>query len=125
VTYLKNISFIFLASFLFLSNSVHASDKVYFQELVYISEENQQNSSIFPEKRPELLGIQRQGRSFVNLIRILPVPNAKNNDQETVKLGILSEIPISSAVSTYLFCSRTLYHSLTIREILFPFHHFL
>lgn len=122
---LHNISFLFVVAVLFFGITETASSAYSNHEAEYTSEENQQSSSVFPEDRPEIFGLHRQGRSAVNLIRTLPVPNAKNNDQETAKPGLLSEIPIRRAVSVYLYYSRDLDQSLTIRELLFPFHHFL
>jgi len=88
-------------------------------------EQTQQQSTIFPASTPELYGIHRQGKSAVNLLRVLLVPNAKTNDNDNPNPGVLSEIPIRRAVSIYLYFSRDINQSLTIRELLFPFHHFL
>jgi hypothetical protein len=122
---ITNISFLLFAVALFLVNTATATPVDSKHDVEYTSEGNPQSSSVFPENRPDLFAIHRQGRSVVNLIRTLPVPNAKNNDQEIDKPGLLSEIPIRRAVSIYLYYSRDLDQSLTIRELIFPFHHFL
>jgi hypothetical protein len=121
---LKHISSFFVVTVMLFSITETAISADSNHEGEYISEEKQE-SSVYPENGPELFGVHRQARSAVNLIRILPVPNAKNNDQGAWKLSLLAEIPIRRAVTVYLYYSRDLDQSLSIRELLFPFHHFL
>jgi hypothetical protein len=125
MTRLHNISFIFVAAVLFFGVSKTAESADLNHDRDFGVGETQQQSTIFPASSPELFAIHRQGRSAVNLLRILPVPNAKNNDNENPNPGLLSEIPIRRAVSLYLCFSRDIDQSLSIRELLFPFHHFL
>jgi hypothetical protein len=80
----------------------------------------------FPTGRPEGLGNQRQGRSLVDLVRVLTLPNAKEGsvDERTGPRWV-SENRQRRALSICLRYSGTLHQSLSIRELLFPFHHFL
>lgn len=91
----------------------------------YQNEEREQQSSVYPEKRPQLFAIHRQGQSAVNHLRNIPAPNAKNTDQEVTNPGLYSEVPIRRAVTLSLFYSKHIEPGLTIRKLLFPFHHFL
>jgi hypothetical protein len=122
---LQHISFFFAAFVLFfgITETAISADSKY--DVENISETSHQSSFVFPQTRPNLFGIHRQGRSAVNLLRILPAPNAKNNEQIIAKPNFFSEIQIRRAVTVYLYYSRDLDQSLTIRELLFPFHYFL
>lgn len=125
MTQLHKISLLFFAAVLIfgISKTDESADLNHESDFGVV--ETQQQSTIFPTSKPELFGIHRQGRSVVNLLRILPVPNAKNNDNDKPNPGLHSEVPIRRAVSIYLCFSRDINQSLTIRELLFPFHHFL
>jgi hypothetical protein len=125
MTRLRNISFIFVAAVLFFGISKTAESSDLNHESDFGVGEAQQQSTIFPASSPELYAIHRQGRSAVNLLKILLLPNAKNNDNNNPNPGLLSEILIRRAVSLYLCFSKDIDQSLTIRELLFPFHHFL
>jgi hypothetical protein len=94
-------------------------------QYVYGIAKTQQQSTFFPVSTPKLFGIHRQGCSAVNLVRIPPLPNVKNKDDVNPNPGLLSEIAIRTAVSLYLCYSKGIDQNLTIRELLFPFHHFL
>tara|TARA_R100001143_G_scaffold63387_1_gene70090 strand:- start:27079 stop:27501 length:423 start_codon:yes stop_codon:yes gene_type:complete len=125
MTHLLKISCLFVVAVLFIGITTTAeSADLYHVHDFSLGESNQQ-SEIIPISTPELYGINRQGPSAVNLLRILPVTNAKNNNNEIPNLGLFSEIPIRRAVSIYLSFSKDINQSLTIRELLFPFHHFL
>jgi hypothetical protein len=88
--------------------------------------ETEQQSAVIPAGTPELFGMHRQGTNAVDLVRVLTLPNAKlSTDEEGPDPGLLSETPLRHAVSIYLCFSRTIHQSLSIRELLFPFHHFL
>jgi hypothetical protein len=91
----------------------------------YQGDKSEQHSVVFPEKQPQLFAIHRQGQSAINHLRNTPAPNAKNNNQEVTNPGLLTEKPIRRAVTLSLVYSRHIDQSLTIRELLFPFHHFL
>jgi hypothetical protein len=121
---LQNILFLLVAVVLYFGTTETATSVDSKHGVQYSSVSNPQPSTIFPEKRPELFGLHRQGRSVVNLIRTLPVPNAKSNDQETAKSPLITEISIRLSISVYLIHSRDLDQSLTIKELLFPYHHF-
>lgn len=131
MVYLKSMVRFYKISLLFtvavlcfgLSKTAQSADLYHDGEIALVK--TQQQSTIIPASTPELIGVHRQGRSALNLLRILPAPNAKNNDNDIPKLGLLAEIPIHRAVSIYLCFSRDINQSLTIRELLFPFHHFL
>lgn len=88
--------------------------------------ENDQQSAVDPAGTPELSGMHRQGTDAVDLVRVLTLPNAKlSTDEEGPAPGLLSETPLRRAVSIYLRYSRTILQSLSIKELLFPFHQFL
>jgi hypothetical protein len=87
---------------------------------------SEQNSAIFSSGKPEIIGIHQQGRTIITLIRVVPVPNAKKStDEGSTNPELLSEIPLRRSVSIYLCFSGFIHQSLSIRELLFPFHHFL
>jgi hypothetical protein len=89
------------------------------------SDMNEQESSVFPEGWPDFVAVHRQGRSVIYLIKVPPAPNARNNNQETAVPGQYSEIDIRRAVTAYLFYSKDFEQSLSIRELIYPFHNFL
>ena len=123
---LKKIAFLFVAAVLFFGISQTAEAAGLNHEGVSGPGESEQQSTVFPQDKPDLFGIQRQGRSVISLLRVLPVPNAKkNSDDESPNPGLLTEIPLRRSVSIYLCFSGTIHQSLSIRELLFPFHHFL
>jgi hypothetical protein len=122
---LYKISFTLFAALLLFGFSKTAQGGDLDRDIDHHPAESQHHSAIFPENKPELFGIHRQGRSVVNLIRILPAPNAKNKDNDNTKPELASENSIRRSVSVYLIISKDIHQSLTVRELLFPFHHFL
>lgn len=125
MTRLLKIIFLFVVAVLFIGYSNTAKASVLNHESDFRVGKTQHQSTIIPVNNPELYGINRLGKSAVDLLRIPPVPNTKKDSEETSRSGILSETPIRRAVSIYLNYSKDLNQSLTIRELLFPFHHFL
>lgn len=91
----------------------------------YKSSGSEQDSSVYPDNGPNLYCIHHQGKTAVNLLRQIPVPNAENDPRHFKTPDYHIEAPISHAVSEYLSFARNIERSLTIRELLFPFHHFL
>jgi hypothetical protein len=88
--------------------------------------ESDQQAAVDPAGTPELFGMHRHGTDAVDLVRALTLPNAKmSTDEEGPDPGLLSEKLLRRTVSIYLCYSRTIHQSLSIRELLFPFHHFL
>jgi hypothetical protein len=83
------------------------------------------SSSVYPVGQPKLFCIHRQGNSAINLVRNLPAPNAKNDHQDFKGSGLLRELPIRCAVAAAIHSSRKIVPGLSIRDLLFPFHHFL
>jgi hypothetical protein len=123
---LNKISLLFVAAVLFFGISQTAEAAGLNHKGDFRLAETEQQSTVYPDEKPELFGIQRQGSSAVELVRVLSVPNAKkSSDDENPNPGLLSEIPLRRAVSIYLCFSGTIHQSLSIRELLFPFHHFL
>lgn len=122
---LHKILFLFVAAVLFIgySNTAKASDTNH--ESDFWVGETQHQSTIIPASKPELFGIHQQGKSAVNFLRIPHVTNSIKDSNEGSSSGNLLETPIRRAVSIYLSFSKDINQSLTIRELLFPFHHFL
>lgn len=92
---------------------------------VYPSVEKERQSSVSPEKRPQLFAIHRQGQSAVNQLRNIPSRKAKNKKQKETTTGLFAETSIRRAVNLSLIDSSQIDPGLTNRELLFPFHHFL
>lgn len=122
---LHKISFLFVAAVLFFGFFKTAEASVFDHESDFEVVKTDQESTIFPISNPELVGIQRQGISVVHILRIPQAQNTKKISNEDSNSGLLIETSLIPAESIYLSFSKEIDPSLTIRELLFPFHHFL
>jgi hypothetical protein len=121
----KNILFLIVFAFWFFNDIAIAKPIDSYHVVVSVSTENQLPSNIYSGNRPDLFGIHNQDRGSVNLLRIFPLPIGKSSEDRTTKTDLISELKHRQAISVYLFYSKDFDRSLTLKKLLFPFHHFL
>lgn len=71
----------------------------------------------------KLLGLQR-AEERVNTAQSQPAPPSKGNAGGLLARGYTLELQVQSLVSQQVLRSRLICLSLTVREIIFPFHYF-
>lgn len=86
--------------------------------------ENKHDSSIRPGSRPALFGIQQSGVNLLQLLRNHPVPNAKDDPEDSDSPDAIFAKTVPISVPLYLKLSRNIDRSQSKRGLLFPFHFF-
>lgn len=81
--------------------------------------------AVDPDRVRFLFSFQRQARPLNSLIRTLPVPWSENEAKPVTTPDHPAEALMRFRLASTMIVSRTLHLSLTVRELLYPFHYFL
>lgn len=86
--------------------------------------EEASTSSFFSDKRLNILSLFGSAEHVANPARNFPTPNSKYHPSGSW-VGLFSfEVKVQNISLQYLLHSKVIYRSLTIRDIIFPFHYF-
>lgn len=81
--------------------------------------------AVDPDHVRFLFALQRHAQPLSNLLRHLPTPWSESDTKPVTSPGHPTEVRIRYYVTATIASSETIHLSQTVRELLFPFHHFL
>src|SRR5690625_402783 len=81
--------------------------------------------AVDPDRVRFLFSFQRQARPLNSLIRTQPVPWSESEAKPVTTPDHPAEALMRFRLASTMIVSRTLHLSLTVRELLYPFHYFL
>jgi hypothetical protein len=86
--------------------------------------EGENSSSYFSENKLNAFCLFGTGESLVKTVHSFPNPDSKQFPNYFHSRSFSNEERIQNVVSEYLLHSKEINRSLTIRDIIFPFHYF-
>lgn len=119
------VKYILLFAFVVLGYS--GSEQGRYAEAVYTlpraAEANKEPDKLSANELYKLAGLQR-AEERVNTAQSQPAPPSKGNAGSLLAHSYALELKVQSLVSQQVLRSRLICLSLTVREIIFPFHYF-
>lgn len=82
-------------------------------------------SSFFSEGSQSPFCLFSSAEQLVHPVSNYPIPHSKIHSNSFAGGSFSFEVRIQGVASQYLLHAKEIYPSLSIRELLFPFHHFL
>ena len=120
-TFMKLVFLLFTCVLSFsISNTYEETSQCPAQELA----QDGTRSYLSGGKLHKAFGLHPSSEIVVSGINSLPAPNSKNYPDEGAGTFLYYEVGFQQRAVQYLLQAETLSRSLTIRDIIFPFHYF-